>query len=99
MKSESKEVFGVSLENVRNKNEEKVIKYMKELIPQFPEFDYCSLCIQDVYALSLNQLSPRYTQAGTIILKKDFKEEDLIATHARKIEVLDKDGLLHVAGI
>jgi hypothetical protein len=62
MKREDEEVFGVTLENVRNKNEDKVIKYMKALIPQFAEFDYCSLCIQDVYALSLNQLTPRYTQ-------------------------------------
>ena len=75
MKKEE-EVFGVTLENVRNRNEVKVIQYMKQLIPQFPEFDYCSLCIQDVYALSLNQLSPLYTQAGTIMLKKDLKEED-----------------------
>lgn len=49
---------------------------MKELIPQFPEFDYCTICLQDVYALSLNQLSPRYTQAGTIILKKDLSDSD-----------------------
>lgn len=76
MKKNDYEVFGVSLENVRNKNESKVIKYMNELIPQFPEFDYCAICIQDVYALSLNQLSPKYAQAGTIVLKKELKEED-----------------------
>lgn len=69
-------VFNVPLENVRNKNEQKIIQYMNELIPQFPEFDYCAICIQDVYALSLNQLLPMYAQAGSIILKKELQEED-----------------------
>jgi len=90
MKKEEDEVFGVTLKNVRNSNEEKVKKYMKELIPQFPEFDYCSLCIQDVYALSLNQLSPRYTQAGTIILNKDLKEEDYKDVVEASIEKVTK---------
>ncbi len=76
MKKEDYEVFGLSLENVRNKNEAKVIQFMKKLIPEFPEFDYCSLCLQDVYALSLNQLSPRYIQAGSIVLKKELSDED-----------------------
>lgn len=39
------------------------------------------------------------TATETLIrLLKDFKEEDLIKTHARKIEVLSKEGLLKVAG-
>jgi len=39
------------------------------------------------------------TATETLIrLLKDFKEENLIATHARKIEILDKEGLLNVAG-
>ena len=40
------------------------------------------------------------TATETLIrLLKDFKEEALIKTHARKIEVLNKDGLLQVAGL
>jgi CRP/FNR family transcriptional regulator len=39
------------------------------------------------------------TATETLIrLLKDFKEEDLIKTHARKIEILDKEGLLRIAG-
>ncbi len=70
------EVFGISVESIRNKNESQIIKYMRELIPQFPDFDYCSICVQDVYALSLNQLSPRYIQKGTIILHKELQDSD-----------------------
>lgn len=76
MKKEDYEVFGISVENIRNRNEGKVIKFMRELIPQFPEFDYCSICIQDVYALALNQLSPRYIQSGTIVLRKELTDDD-----------------------
>jgi hypothetical protein len=76
MKKEDYEVFGISVENIRNKNESQVIRFMRESIPQFPEFDYCPICIQDVYALSLNQLSPRYIQSGSIVIKKELTEED-----------------------
>lgn len=39
------------------------------------------------------------TATETLIrLLKDFKEEELIQTHARKIEILDQEGLLDLAG-
>lgn len=39
------------------------------------------------------------TATETLIrLLKDFKDEVLIKTHARKIEILDKEGLLRIAG-
>lgn len=39
------------------------------------------------------------TATETLIrLLKDYKEEGLVRTHARKIEILDKEGLLKVAG-
>lgn len=91
MKKEDYEVFGISVEAIKNKNERKVIQFMRELIPQFPEFDYCSICIQDVYALSLNQLSPRYIQAGTIILRKEFTDGDYKDVVEKSIEQVLKN--------
>lgn len=39
------------------------------------------------------------TATETLIrLLKDFKDENLVRTHARKIEILDKEGLLQIAG-
>ncbi|MBT4087496.1 MAG: late competence development ComFB family protein [Deltaproteobacteria bacterium] len=76
MEKEKYEIFGISMAGIRNRNETKVIQFMNELIPQFPAFDYCTICLQDVYALSLNQLSPHYTQDGTIIFKKDLQDAD-----------------------
>lgn len=40
------------------------------------------------------------TATETLIrLLKDFKEEELIQTHTRKIEIIDREGLLMVAGV
>lgn len=39
------------------------------------------------------------TATETLIrLLRDLKDENLIKTHARKIEIIDKEGLLHIAG-
>lgn len=67
---------------------------------------FALLILNDIYSPEMINLTREDlanfvgTATETLIrLLKDFKEEDLIATHARKIEVLDKDGLLNVAGI
>jgi len=49
---------------------------MDNLLPEIPELNHCTLCIQDVYALSLNQLSPKYKQEGSILLKKEYNDPD-----------------------
>ena len=39
------------------------------------------------------------TATETLIrLLKDFKEENLVKTHARQIEILDRERLLYIAG-
>ncbi len=63
------------------------------------------LMLDDIYKDDMINLSREDlanfvgTATETLIrLLKDFKEEDLVQTHARKIEILDRDGLLKVAG-
>jgi CRP/FNR family transcriptional regulator len=63
------------------------------------------LMLQDIYKDEMINLSREDmanfvgTATETLIrLLKDFKEEELIATHARRVEILDRDGLLRVAG-
>ncbi len=69
--NEKKYLIGnVNLMNIRNVNEVKVVETMKRLLPDHPKFDSCMLCIQDVYALSLNKIAPKYVQEGTVILRK-----------------------------
>lgn len=60
-------VNGVSLENVRNGYELIVIQLMKKLIPEFPDFDNCPVCIEDVYALSLSRIPATYFQNDSLI--------------------------------
>lgn len=76
MKAEKYESFGVNLSNVRNAWETRLIKCMNEVLLDFPEFDYCAICIQDVYALAMNQLTPKYVQQGTVLLKKEYTDQD-----------------------
>jgi len=91
MKRDEKVVFGVSMAAVRNVNEKKVLAFMEELIPQFPDFDYCTICLQDVYALSLNRLTPRYTQSGTVVLKKELVDDDYRDVVEAAIECVTKN--------
>jgi hypothetical protein len=81
MDEEKYEINGISLFNVRNRNEIKVIQIMKKVLPDYPDFDQCALCFQDVYALTLNQIPAHYIQMGTIILKKvdnDAEIEEIV---------------------
>lgn len=63
------------------------------------------LMLQDVYKDEMINLSREDlanfvgTATETLIrLLKDFKEEELINTHARKIEIIDRAGIMKVAG-
>ncbi len=63
------------------------------------------LMLQDIYKDEMINLSREDmanfvgTATETLIrLLKDFKEEELIATHARRVEILDREGLMRVAG-
>lgn len=63
------------------------------------------LILDDIYAEDFINLSREDlanfvgTATETLIrLLKDFKDEGLVKTHVRKIEVLDKEGLLQIAG-
>ncbi|GAB5417752.1 MAG: Crp/Fnr family transcriptional regulator [Crocinitomicaceae bacterium] len=63
------------------------------------------LMLSDIYKEEMINLSREDmanfvgTATETLIrLLKDFKDESLIATHARKVEILDREGLLKVAG-
>ncbi|MDH5560406.1 MAG: late competence development ComFB family protein [Deltaproteobacteria bacterium] len=70
-------ISGINLSEIRNYYEVHVIKQMKKLLPEFPDFDQCQLCIEDVYALSLSRIPSVYAQNGSIILHKELTDEDV----------------------
>ena len=66
---------------------------------------FALLILDDVYEDEMVNLSREDlanfvgTATETLIrLLKDYKEEGLIETHTRKIEILNRDGLLRLAG-
>lgn len=72
------EVAGVPLENIRNRNELRVIKLMPQVLAEHLDYKPSYLDIQDIYALTLNNLSPRYRQHGTIIIKESVSNAEIM---------------------
>ena len=71
MENEDYTINGISLENLRNRFEVIVIKLMKQFIPEFPKFDNCPVCIEDVYALALSRIPSVYTKDQNIVFEDD----------------------------
>lgn len=78
MSQKSYEVNGVPLGNIRNRNEERVIKLMPQVLGEFLDYKPTYLDIQDIYALTLNNLPPRYKQSGSIIIREPVSEEEIM---------------------
>ncbi|PQP34556.1 competence protein ComFB [Desulfobacteraceae bacterium SEEP-SAG9] len=62
------EVLGVDLSRIRNKNEMRVVVFMKKFLAEIKDWEPDTIDIQDIYALALNKLPARYIQKGTIVL-------------------------------
>jgi hypothetical protein len=72
------EVAGVPLENIRNRNELRVVKLLPQVLAEHLDYHPSYLDIQDIYALTLNNLTPRYRQQGTIILNESVRDEEIL---------------------
>ena len=72
-----------NLVHVRNRNELRVIQAMRAALPQQVDFCGCSLCIEDVYALTLNRIPAHYIQTGAIVLHPPDVGPDQIEAHVR----------------
>ncbi len=71
---EKYKIGDLSLYRIRNRNELRVIKYMREILVEYPEFEPDILDIQDIYALALNKLPSRYVQECSIVLQQDIDD-------------------------
>ena len=73
---EEKYILGnISLIDIRNKNETRVISLLPKVLTEFPEFEPDRIDIQDIYALTLNKLQPRYIQRASVILSEPVTDE------------------------
>lgn len=67
----------VDLSRISNKNEKRVIQAMEKILAAMDDWEPEALDIQDIYALALNNLPPRYVQEGTIVFNERVKNEDI----------------------
>lgn len=70
MADERYQFYDVSLEKVRNRQEPRVVAAMRDLLPKDSDFCGCRLCVEDVYAIALNNLPAHYIQSGALMLGK-----------------------------
>lgn len=62
---------------IRNKNEKRVIDAMRKILPEYAQFEFNDIDVQDIYALCLNSLPPRYVQQGTIVLREPVRPDEI----------------------
>lgn len=72
-------IGSTDLSRIRNRNEQRVIKMMHKVMSEPPGYQPDDLSLQDIYALALNTLPPRYSQSGTIVLRDPVKDEEVLA--------------------
>jgi competence protein ComFB len=90
-----KSLFGYDLTEIKNINEELVVELMDKLLNDDDSICRCQLCIEDIFALSLNKLPTLYVQSTfkentfrgydlTKILDRE-KVEKAVRTAANKV--------------
>ncbi|MFU2210948.1 late competence development ComFB family protein [Solidesulfovibrio sp. C21] len=62
--------LGIDFHSIRNKNEERVIDLLPEVLAEFPDCRPTRTNIEDIYALALNLLPARYTQSVTLVINE-----------------------------
>lgn len=67
----------VNLEGIANRNEQRVAACLPEVLQEFSDYEPDRVSVQDIYALALNLLPPRYRQAFSIVLREPVSEEEV----------------------
>lgn len=70
-------VGGTDLFWIKNRNERRVIEALPRILADYPEFIPNTIDLQDVYALALNSLPPRYVQQGSIVLREPVRQDEI----------------------
>lgn len=67
----------VDLSRIHNRNEKRVIQAMDQVFAAIEDWEPEALDIQDIYALALNALPPRYVQEGTIVFNESVRSAEI----------------------
>ena len=68
----------VPLAGIRNRNEERVVRLLPQALAECLDYKPSYLDIQDIYALTLNNLPPRYKQSGSIIIRESVTDDEIL---------------------
>ena len=79
---------GINLNDIRNRNELKVIALFPEILNEYPDFEPNLIDIQDIYALTLNLLPAFYTQEFSIVLKNPIDDQRVRDALVRAVEIV-----------
>ena len=72
-----REFRNIDLGRICNKNEKRVILAMEKILGELEGWEPAALDIQDIYALALNRLPPRYVQEGTIVFNEPIRNSEV----------------------
>lgn len=67
----------VDLSRIHNRNEKRVVQAMDQIFAAIEDWEPEALDIQDIYALALNALPPRYVQEGTIVFNESVRSAEI----------------------
>lgn len=74
---EKYKIFDTSLYFIRNRNETRVINILPKILEEYTSYSPNIIDIQDIYALTLNKLEPRYTQQFSIVFNEPVSDEHI----------------------
>jgi len=74
--------------NIRNRNEGRVIRVLQEFLLKHDHPPISNKALQDIYALALNKLPPRYTQRGTIVMDDPVKKAEIHTAVEQAYEIV-----------
>jgi competence protein ComFB len=81
------EIEGCMLNDIINFNELMVLRAMRDVLETNTNFCRCSFCIEDVFALTLNKLPPRYIQITSI--EKYAQSQNFVTAEEAREKILD----------
>ncbi|OIO03680.1 MAG: hypothetical protein AUJ49_04065 [Desulfovibrionaceae bacterium CG1_02_65_16] len=90
MSRQKLEYNGVPLDSIRNRNEERVVRLLPQVLAEYLDYKPSYLDIQDIYALTLNNLPPRYKQSGSIIIRESVTEAEILRELRLAVDRVEK---------
>ena len=78
----------IDLTEIRNFNELRVINAMKAIMPTVPGFKPNDIDVQDVYALAVSSLPPRYRQFGIEVYREEVTDAMIAEAVIKSIQAV-----------